>query len=238
MKELIKNILKRAGKQIINFPDYDLARRMKLVNHLNIDTLFDVGANDGKYATIMREIGYGEKIISFEPLKSAFEGLKKTSIKDKNWVINNYALGHENINSFINVAANSGSSSILNMLPIHLKNAPDSLYIAKEEITIKKMDTIFSSFVTKENNVMLKIDTQGFEKNVLDGASESLNDIKIIQLEMSLVQLYESELLFNDMIKYLNEKGFQLCSIENGFSDNITYQLLQVDGIFVQKRYL
>lgn len=81
---------------------------------------------------------------------------------------------------------------------------------------------------------MMKIDTQGFEKNIIDGANESLKHFKIIQLEMSIVPLYENEMLYIEMINYLDKRGFQLFSLENGFSDRTTGQLLQVDGIFVQ----
>jgi hypothetical protein len=123
------------------------------------------------------------------------------------------------------------------MLPTHLKSEPESIYIAQEEIEIKKIDSIFNSFCNKEDRVMIKIDTQGYEKNVIDGATESLNNIKIIQLEMSILPLYENEILFIEMINYLDKKGFQLFSLENGFSDLTTGQLLQVDGIFVQKTF-
>jgi FkbM family methyltransferase len=235
MKKLIKEILRKKGIQIKRYPDRDLVRRMKIVENYNINTLFDIGANAGQYARRMRKLGYGEKIISFEPLKSAFTELKKVSSKDNNWLVYNYALGNEEITSIINVAGNSQSSSILDMLPTHVKSEPESKYIAKEEIEIKKIDSVFNSFYNKESSIMMKIDTQGFEKNVIDGAKESLNYIKIIQLEMSILPLYENEMPFIEMITYLNNKGFQLFSLENGFSDSTTGQLLQVDGIFIQK---
>lgn len=235
MQDLIQKILNKNGVQIKRYPSDDIKRRMKLVDKYKIDTLFDIGANEGQYACLMREYGYKNKIISFEPLKSAFEKLKNVSLKDNNWLVNNYALGNENTKSTINVAGNSYSSSILNILPIHLESAPDSKYIAQEEIEIKKFDSVFNSFWNKEDKVMIKIDTQGFEKNVLDGAEESLNNIKIIQLEMSILPLYENEMLFNDMISYLYQKGFQLFSLENGYCHSTTGQLLQVDGIFEQK---
>jgi FkbM family methyltransferase len=184
---------------------------------------------------LMRELGYSKKIISFEPLKEAFEILKKASSGDNNWEIHQYALGNENVKSSINVANNSGSSSILNMLPSHIKSAPLAQYIDKEEIEIKKLDSIINSFGSNLGNIMIKIDTQGYEKNVLDGAEESLKFIKVIQLEMSLVPLYENEILFLEMISHLSEKGFELYSLENGFSDKTTGQLLQADGIFCKK---
>ncbi len=235
MKELLKKTLKKAGFQIRRFPDGDYLRRIKIINDNHINLVLDVGANNGGYALSMREFGYTKKIISFEPLKSAFSELKISAQKDKNWILNNYALGNEDTKSVINIAGNSFSSSILNMLPQHLNSAPESRFISQEEIEIKKLDTIFSSMCAPTDNVMLKIDTQGYEKNVIDGAIESLPKIKIIQLEMSIVQLYESELMMTEMINYLDARGYQLFSLENGFGDSDSGQLLQVDGIFVRR---
>jgi FkbM family methyltransferase len=240
MKELIQKILRKTGYQLEKYPhpDPDIIRRFKILNFCNIDALFDIGANDGQYAKDMRKFGYRHKIISFEPLKSVYEDLKNASLHDNNWIVNNYAVGDENIKSVINVAGNVDSSSILNMLPMHLNVAPKSKYVGQEEIEIKKLDSIFNSFCNKEDSVMVKIDTQGYEKKVIDGAAESLDRINIIQLEMSVVPLYENEMLFVDMINYLNNKGFQLFSLENGFSDPSNGRLLQVDGIFVKNTYV
>lgn len=233
MKKTLLKFLRKMGIQITRYPDYDYARRMKMVNYYNIDTLLDIGANTGQYAMKMRELGYKNRIISFEPLNGAFMVLKENSLKDDNWIVNNYALGDQNCKTFINVAGNSFSSSILNMLPNHIKYAPNSKYVSQQEIDIKKLDTIFNNFCNKKEKVMLKIDTQGYEKNVINGAIESLKTIKIVQLEMSIVQLYENEILFIEMIEYLKKLGFMLFSLENGFSNPATGQLLQVDGIFV-----
>lgn len=235
MKELLKKTLRKAGWQIRRFPDGDFLRRMKIVNDNNINVLLDVGANNGGYALGMREFGYTKKIISFEPLKSAFDELQVSAKNDRNWILHNYALGNEDTKSEINIAGNSFSSSILNMLPKHMDSAPESRYISKQEIEVKKLDTIFNSLCSPSDNVMLKIDTQGYEKNVIDGAAGSLKNIKVIQLEMSIVQLYETELLMTEMINYLDARGYQLFSLENGFGDSGSGQLLQVDGIFVKR---
>tara|TARA_B100001093_G_C26822361_1_gene1012436 strand:- start:290 stop:1000 length:711 start_codon:yes stop_codon:yes gene_type:complete len=235
MKNLIKNLLKKYGIIVKRYPETDIVRRMKLVANCKINTLLDIGANAGQYASLMRDFGYKGKIISFEPLKNAFEELKKASLTDNKWLINNYALGNENKISMINIAGNSWSSSILNMLPSHENVAPESKYVSQEKIEIKKLDSVFNSFC-RNDNVMMKIDVQGFEKNVLEGATESLDHIKIIQLEMSIIPLYESEMIFVDMINYLNNKGFELFSLENGYFDSTTGKLLQVDGIFEKSK--
>jgi len=236
MKKIIQKILKKAGVQLKEFPTGDLARRIKIINNNKIDIILDVGANVGNYALGMRELGYTKKIISFEPLETAFQSLSKNAKKDPNWVICNYALGDADEESTINVAGgNSESSSLLNMLPSHEATYAESKYIDTQNIQVKKLDSVYSTFCNPHNNVMLKIDTQGYEKNVIDGSSESLRHIKIIQLEMSIVPLYENEMLFEEMISYLTAKDFGLFSLETGYSDRESGQLFQIDGVFVKK---
>jgi len=211
----------------------DLKRRLTIINNCNINVIFDIGANTGQYALKMRNLGYEDIIISFEPINDAFNILNKNSLHDNKWIVNNYALGNEDTRGIINVSGSSDNSSILNMLPKHYESNPNLKYVAKQEIEIKKLDSIFDSFANETDRVMVKIDTQGFEKNVIDGAIQSLKRIAIIQLEMSIVPLYENEILFMEMIKFLESKGFQLYSLENGHFNRKTGQLLQMDGIFV-----
>ena len=206
---------------------------MKILRHYDIETIFDIGANTGQYAALNRIMGYNGKIISFEPLNDAFQKLKTHSTKDKNWLVNNYALGDKEDKGIINIAKNSYSSSVLDIGHIHLDSAPNSKYIGQQEIHIKRFDSVFRSFGDIGENIMVKIDTQGFEKNVLEGAEGIINKIKIIQLEMSIFELYEDEILYQEMIRILDEKGFKLISLENGFSNPKTGELLQVDGIFM-----
>ncbi|WP_192821345.1 FkbM family methyltransferase [Rufibacter sp. LB8] len=238
MKEIIKNVLKPLGVQIKRYPDDDLARRMKILKAFQVNTILDIGANSGQYALKMRELGFEGQIISFEPLQQAFSTLETVSAKDPHWQVHNYALGESDKKSAINVAGNSFSSSILNMMPKHEESAPASGYVAKQEIDIKRLDSVFPELVQPNSRVLAKIDTQGYEKNVLDGATASLAKIGVLQLEMSLVSLYENEFLFSEMLAYVKALGFDLYSLENGFADETTGQLLQVDGVFVHQDLL
>jgi len=232
MKKILKSIFRSLGYQINKYQEED---KLKIVKQFGINKLFDVGANIGQYSLYMREIGFNKQIISFEPLNAAYRKLEEVASKDNNWIINNYALGNENAESMINVAGNSYSSSILNMLPEHINRAPESKYVAKEKIEIKTLDSVFNNYYKEGDHVMLKIDTQGYEKNVILGAGNILNKIRIIQLEMSVVGLYENETSFIEMINFLDSKGFELFSLENGFSDAKTGRLLQLDGLFINK---
>jgi hypothetical protein len=78
----------------------------------------------------------------------------------------------------------------------------------------------------------LKLDVQGYEEKVLSGLENNLSRIDAIQIEMSLTELYVGEKTFFDQCKFLLARGFKLMSVEPGFYDTKTGQLLQVDGIW------
>jgi len=231
----LRTYLWRLGYDIIPYSpqSHPLARRKQLLDSYNIDLVLDIGANAGQYAQELRnDLAYKNSIISFEPLKSAFKLLQANSAGDGNWDVYNFALGDAVTDGEINVADNSYSSSLLEMLPAHIESAPESKYVDKEKINIKTLDSIFSTISRSNNRIYMKIDTQGFESRVLKGAEKSLPAIDMIQMEMSLVPLYKGELLFNDLCLLMSEKGYSLVAVEPVFSDVNTGQMLQVDGIF------
>jgi FkbM family methyltransferase len=232
MIEFIIKIINLFQLDLKKYPSLELRRRKKLLDHHHISTILDVGANSGQYALETKKIGYKGKIISFEPVKSVYKKLKKNADKSSSWECYNYGLGDNDTSTEINISQNTYSSSILKITPQHIESAPESKVIKREKIYIKKLDSVFDSIVQKGEKVLLKIDVQGFEKIVLDGAKESLNKIKGIQIEMSIEELYKDEILYIDMIQLLDFYGFSLSSLENGFYNQKTGKLLQVDGIF------
>ena len=210
-----------------------LALRKLLLDRYAIDMVLDVGANVGAFGRQIRDIGYGGRIVSFEPIAGVFKELARHAGQDPNWVAMNCALGDFDGSATINIAANNAeSSSLLEMLPRHLEAAATSKFVAQEQIQVKRLDGIFDSVCAGMRNIYLKIDTQGFEKQVLEGAGGTLARIDTLQLELSLVPLYRNDTLFLDMWSYLREQGFQAVAFEPGFLDVERGQMLQVDGIF------
>jgi FkbM family methyltransferase len=232
IEEILKKILRRVGLQVKRFPDRDQKCRVMALDHFRINKILDVGANTGQFASEIRTLGFYGEIVSFEPLSDAYSLLRKQAANDSKWQAVNMALGDSSGEITINISKNSQSSSILQMLPAHIQSAPQSIYINKEKVKIEKLDTIFHHYCNLQDNVLLKIDTQGYEKNVIDGAQKSLSYIKGVKLEMSLEPLYKDEMLFWDMVKFIESKGYRLYSLENTYSDPHTGKLLQVDGIF------
>lgn len=238
-KVVVRQLLRQTGYDVVRFPTPvprlggNIERRMRLLNHYGINAIFDVGANAGQYAIGMRQSGYNGRILSFEPISMVYRLLQEKSAKDPCWDSIPIALGHYDGTATIHVANNgAASSSMLEMLPRVLESAPEAAYIGTEQVTVQRLDSMFTECFRPGDKVMMKIDAQGFEKNVLEGARQSLKNIIGIQMEMSLVPLYKDEPLLAEMIQFLTEQGFCLMHLEPGFDDTNSGQLLQCDGIF------
>lgn len=234
-KLLIKKIFNNLGLEICryNSTSSSAVQMRKLIKHHNIDLIIDVGANTGQYATSLRELSYSDRIVSFEPLSSAYEKLVQKSKKDPLWEIApRTAIGDHDGEITINIAGNSYSSSLLPMLDSHKTACPESAYIGSQTVKITRLDRIAPSYIGDSNSVFLKIDVQGYEQQVLEGAKEILSQVKGIQLEMSLVPLYQGELLFTEMLDYMKHLGYSIYLLKPGFTDSNTGQMLQLDGIF------
>jgi FkbM family methyltransferase len=210
-------------------------RHRKLFSLLDIDLLIDVGANAGQFATLVRNHGYQGAILSFEPSSAAHRELVKAAAADPLWTVaDRMALGTAAGEVEINIAANSFSSSILPMLDTHLSAAPQSQYIQREQVPMHRLDDVLPDDADS-STIFLKLDVQGFEPQVLSGAAHTLSRTSAVQLEMSLLPLYEGELLLSQMCSTMSAKGFDLWDLEPSFRDPATGRLLQVDGIFTRQ---
>jgi FkbM family methyltransferase len=238
VKQTVRKILHKLGLDLKRYSSSDFYKINQLLQSNQINLVLDVGANKGQYKNFLRTIGYSGKIISFEPLSEAYSHLIKVSQADQKWKIApKMAIGDREGEIVINIAGNSQSSSILPMLKTHQEFAPESKYINTEIVKINTLDNIIPQYLNEneKSRIFLKIDVQGYEKNVLEGAKNILCDIQGIQLEMSLVPLYEGEVLFQDMVSYMNNLGYFLNYLLPGFSDKNTGRILQVDGIFFKQ---
>jgi len=238
LKYKIKSIFRRLGFDIkqYNIASSDSAQLKAMLDIHKINLVFDVGANIGQFGKTIRDNGFQGRIISFEPLSSAYRQLLKISHNDALWeVAPRAAIGNENGSIEINISFNSQSSSILGILDNHLNAAPKSQFIGNEIVPIYRLDTLGMKYLTVDSILFLKVDTQGYEDRVLKGSFGILDRIKGFQLELSLVHLYEGQLLFDELIEQIKELGFELWSISPVFVDPITGRLLQVDATFFRK---
>lgn len=236
----IKGLALKAGVEVnwYNPAQSETARLFRLLDFHKIDTILDVGANDGGYGKKLREGGYVGAILSFEPLADAHAELMQAASSDAAWqVAPRSAIGSSNGEVEINIAGNSTSSSILPMKSLHESAAPQSRYVGTEKVPLNRLDRIAHPFIEQSNKLLLKIDTQGYEMPVLEGAQNLLPRVHGIQLELSLVPLYEGQVLYKQMIDWLVGKGFELWNVIPGFVDQTSGRMLQMDGVFFRTHH-
>jgi len=234
-KNPIRQVLRSFGVDVSRYPDQSLERpRVQLLEHYGVDLVLDIGAARGEYVTRLREFGYSGRAFSFEPLPEPFAVLSQRSHLDPHWRAFNAAVGSSEGLVTMNVSENSDSSSVLPILKEHEASAPRSRVVGS--ITIDQLTV--DGLLIGEPNVtsFLKLDVQGYEQAVLRGAESSLHRVAGVEVEMSLVPLYEGQILYQDMTNYLESWGFKLHRIAPGFSDPVTGKMLQMDAMFFKTR--
>ena len=230
-KYMVQRILRTFGWEIRRFIESEVIQLSKQLNQRGINIVLDIGANEGQFASALFLAGYKGKIISFDPLSDVHKKLKNNAASNPNWVVAEAtAIGSEDGFTEINVSKNLVSSSILDIRKEHTEAAPQSRYYKKERVPLMTLDTYAKRAELK--NIFLKIDTQGFEMQVLKGAESLLQSTNGLLLEMSIAPLYEGQADFMDIIQFAKVRGFELWSIEPGFANQKTGRLLQFDATF------
>lgn len=202
----------------------------------HVGAVFDVGANSGQYAIGLRKAGYKGRIISFEPLSGPFSALESKASRDPLWDCRKYALGNVDGTISINVAGNAGqSSSVLPMLKSHQDVCPAANYIGTQDASMHRLDSIVPEILKPTDSIFLKIDVQGFEKQVLAGSESTVNDRCVgMQLELSFLPLYEGGMLIREALELAYSWGFTLTGLLPCFTDLRDGRMLQADGIFLR----
>ena len=229
--ESFRHLLRRTGYDIRRHPDPGaLGFHLRT---LEVDTVLDVGANAGRYATAVRRIGYRGRIISFEPLREPFARLEAASAADDRWECHRCALGAADAETEINV---SDCTEFSSFLPIHgfaRDVHPTSGATRRELVPIRSLDGMFADLQLDGGTLWLKSDTQGFELQVLEGARQCLDAFVGVQLELSLRPLYSGQPGFEEVVGEMRRRGFVLSDLVRGFADN--WELFEVDGLFVRR---
>lgn len=208
---------------------------VRILEHHGITVVLDVGANVGQYATRLRHGGYDGRIVSFEPLPEARTALARAASWDPLWqVATQAALGAEVGTVALNISAETDMSSTLPFRPEMGALLDGAAYTGSVTVPITRLDRVFDAHVAPGDRCFLKIDTQGTESAVLEGAAGSLDRIAGIQLELSVVPVYQGEPAYLDMIDRLDRLGFQPALFIPGYFNRRTARMISMDGVFVR----
>lgn len=201
---------------------------------LNVQTIIDVGANRGQFALCARSVMPDAKIISFEPLSEPAEVFKKVFQGDRSTRLIQMAVGMTDEKRIIHVSQSDDSSSLLPITDRQESLFPRTAEKETREVPVSKLkDAIERSQIVSPG--LLKIDVQGFEKEVLVGSEEILSAFSYIYTECSFMELYSGQTLAHEVIAFLNERGFDLAGVYN-LSYDRNGIAIQGDFLFTKRK--
>jgi FkbM family methyltransferase len=202
MRTLVRRSIRALG--------YDLRqRRPELIDFLSareVNLVYDVGANGGQFGASLRAHGYRGSIVSFEPANGPFTELTEKARSDTRWTAHKVALGSSPGKARLHVSKFSTYNSLLNQTQNAAAFEEASSVTHVEEVDIARLDDLCE--MTASSRVFLKIDTQGFERQVLGGAESVLKAALGVLLELSIVHMYESVWMFEEAIGFMKSVGF------------------------------
>lgn len=209
------------------------ADRLAWLSGMNIQTVFDIGANIGQFATEIRAALPDAQIYSFEPLAGCYGKLVGAFKGDQKFRAFNYALGERAEKIAMNRSAYTPSSSLLPMADSHKELFPHTKDSLPETIEVRRLDDVWAE-LKPVGEVLIKADTQGYEARVIAGGLEAFKQARAVLIEASFVELYEGQPLFDDIYQKLKALGFVYKGALHQKINNKTGEVIFEDAIFTR----
>jgi FkbM family methyltransferase len=208
-------------------------RRQRLLAEHGIGLVLDVGAHVGEYASRLREGGYSGQIVSFEPERGNHDALVAKAAGDPAWEVERLALSSAEGEAELGVADVFSSLLEANdqLVGVFERAQPKTT----QTVPLRRLDDLEAHASRLDTPTLMKIDVQGHELEVLRGAQASLARIRMVEVELSVVALYEGQAMMLELMVELDRHGFRLVDLEPIGRDRKTGQFMQFDGIFVRQ---
>ena len=225
-----------AAGRVHQYPEIQALKRF--LSTFSVDCLFDVGANRGQYAIMLRkDAGYRGLILSFEPNPDVFALLAKQAASDRHWHVFNTALSDFDGTASFNIMAADQFSSLKTP-----SGQQDAIFADRNKVTktvemqCRRLDTLLPELMAQHGfaRPFLKMDTQGHDLSVCEGAGDVLSAMSGVQTELGVRPIYEGGTGYRAMIDWLDAKGFMPSAF---FANNKGHfpLLVEMDGIFVNR---
>jgi FkbM family methyltransferase len=236
MARPFRKLLRRFGLDYVKAPIEHWQRIAAMLDDAGVTVLLDVGANEGQYVGYLRNAGWTGRVVSFEPVAAVHATLTANAARDPAWAVAPpMALGAEEGEAEITVSNETDMSSLLPLKGEILQVSPSSAAAGQETVSVRTLDGVFEQFVETDDRAFLKIDTQGYERAVLDGAAKTLPKLAGLQVELSLTPLYEGEADWRALVERIEAAGFELSFVLPGYYDRHLKRMLQFDGVFMRR---
>lgn len=225
--------LKRKGIRYEHYRDL----KKQWILDLGIKTVIDIGANTGQFAKLARAVFPEASIFSFEPLPDCFAELRSALPGDTRFFPFECGIGSSEQTLEFFRSFHSPSSSFLKMEEFHKEAFPYSSEGQAAEPVVVKVMTLDGALANRviEENILIKIDVQGYELEAIEGAGAMLERAKVVILEMSFAKLYAGQPLFHDVYEKMYGLGYRFRGSLAQMAHPQTGEVVQTDAIFVNE---
>lgn len=246
MKEGLKTFFKRGLRLAGQWAEcehyynrYAMAYHLsRLFSKQSIDCVIDVGGHQGGYGNFLRtEVGYRGVILSFEPVEGNFLKLQQAAKRDDRWFTHQMALGDRCGRFEMNVMKAGLLNSFLAPEPDGVPDFAKWNVIEKREpVECRTLDSLKEELTRRHGwrNVYLKIDTQGYDFKVMQGAAQTLGQVRGLQTEASIRPLYQGMVPFEKVYAHLQAVGFQATGMYPVARDSFQ-RLVEFDLVMVRE---
>lgn len=235
LKKIFRKGIRFFGFDVIKFPpqnNFD-KRLVEILNETQVDLILDIGANRGQFGQKIISSGYSKKLLSFEPVSTVYELLKKNAKQFSNWyVYERCCIGDQEGENYINVSNLTGNSSVLDIKSTQY-NVKNSHYVSKENVKQITLETLNEEqLLMNSNRVFVKMDIQGFEHYVLFCLEKVNYSIVGFYIELSLVKLYDNQEDYLYICNFLKKHGYDLVFVE---PESVRAgRMIQFNGVFLK----
>lgn len=241
ISDSLDRLVRRRGVRLVREPSLGLIAGdvylSRLMREFAFDFVFDVGANAGQYASKLRtDVGYSGHILSIEPIPELIACLQATFAGDREWSCMACALDHAETVAEFNVMEGSQFSSLLPAKADFAGSFKGMTRIARRiQVPVRRFDTVFRETQQQHrfSKPFLKLDTQGTELRILEGAMDVLPQIPAIELEISFATIYDNAPDFHQVFQFMAAAGYELSGL---FPNNYGHfpRLMEMDAVFVR----
>lgn len=234
VRRRVFEIVRRTGYELHRVPiPHSLESELRAILRARaIDTLIDIGANEGQFGRLVRDLGFRGRIISFEPGTLPFARLG--SARDDDWDIYQVALGEEAGTATLNSFGDTQLSSL------HAASSFGERFwrlhaIASETVDVRRLDDLVIDLGVTPSTTFVKIDTQGHDLAVIRGGESTLAHVAGIQIEVPVYAIYDEAPDMLDMLEAVGRLGFAPVGLFPVQRDLVEHLVpIEFDALFVR----
>lgn len=236
----LRNVVRRSGFEVVRSrPSENLLslHLSHLFERYEINCVLDVGARQGEFGQWLRGLGYKGTIVSFEPVSSNLVHLRASAARDPMWRVQPFALGSAESTATINVTNFTHFSSFRQPGPLAAEMfGVETKVVGQEEVRVRRLADILDDVTAgiSDPHIYLKMDTQGWDLEVLRGAEERLPSVVALQSEMAVITLYENMPPFDQALKIIDDYGYNISGMFPVTVDS-DMKLVEFDCVAVRK---